>query len=328
MKERIFAKTGLKVSEVGLGCWQLGGADWGAVSEADALATLNAARDNGVTFFDTADIYGMGRSEQLIRRFLEQTEEKPFVATKIGRSPEPGWPDNFSLPVFRQHVEGCLHRLGVDVLDLVQLHCLPAELLRRGEVFELLRVLKREGKIREFGASVETVDEALGCLEQEGLASLQIIFNIFRQKPIPVLFSKAEQTGVALIVRLPLASGLLTGKFTRDTKFSEADHRNYNRDGAAFHVGETFAGLPFDKGVSLANELEKYVPPALTLTQLALRWCLDFPAVTVVIPGARNPDQARANAGVSELPPLSSELHDKLQVFYECNVAEFIRGPY
>jgi aryl-alcohol dehydrogenase-like predicted oxidoreductase len=204
----------------------------------------------------------------------------------------------------------------------------PTEVLRQGEVFDALRELRQEGAIRHFGASVESMEEALICLEQEGLASLQIIFNIFRQKPIDTLFERAARQGVALIVRLPLASGLLTGKFTRDTHFAPQDHRNYNRDGQAFNVGETFAGLPFETGVDLADALKPLVPSGLTPTQMALRWCLDFEAVTVVIPGAKHPDMARANAEVSALPPLEPSLHATLQRFYKERVSGAIRGPY
>ena len=283
--------AGIAVSEIGVGTWQLGD-QWGkAISDQEALDLLAAAVDSGVTFFDTADIYGLGRSESLIGRFLKQSRlaGKIFVATKLGRGPDPGWPDNFTTPAIRRHVEASLERLGVESLDLEQLHCVPAAELRRGEVFEALRTLQREGKIRRFGASVESMDEALICLDQPDLAALQIIFNVFRQKPIDTLFERARRQGVAIIVRLPLASGLLAGKFTRDTKFPADDHRNYNRDGGQFNVGETFAGLPFETGVELADALKPLVPPGMTLAQMALRWCLDFEAVSVLIPGAKTP---------------------------------------
>jgi aryl-alcohol dehydrogenase-like predicted oxidoreductase len=327
MDYRFFDHTGIEVSEIGLGTWQLGGSDWGEVDEGGALNTLRAASDGGVNFFDTADVYGLGRSEEFIGRFLKEASKKPFVATKLGRFPDPGWPANFSLDSMRAHTEASLRRLGVEVLDLTQLHCIPTDVLRGGQVFESLRVLKREGKIRNFGVSVESDEEAFICLEQEGLASLQIIFNIFRQKPLE-FFDKAKSKGVALIVRLPLASGLLSGKFTRDTKFSETDHRSYNREGQAFNVGETFAGLPFEKGVELSEVLSAMKPEGLTMAQMALRWILDFDAVTVVIPGASNPQQARANVTASELPPLGEELHARLKEFYETQVANHIRGPY
>lgn len=328
MKQREFGRSGFKVSEIGLGTWQLGGADWGEIDEQTALSTLQAAVETGVNFLDTADVYGLGRSETLIGKFLKDCPERIFVATKLGRFPQPGWPGNFTFESLRAHTEASLRRLGVEALDQQQLHCVPTEVLRQGEVFHGLRLLQREGKIKNFGASVESMEEALICLEQEGLCSLQIIFSIFRQKPIAGLFEKAKSKRVALIVRLPLASGLLAGKFTRETKFGEQDHRNYNRDGQSFNVGETFAGLPFEKGVDLTETLKPLVPEGMTMANMALRWTLDFDVVSTVIPGARNAAQAAANSIASELPALSAELHEKLRVFYENEVAPHIRGPY
>lgn len=328
MQTRRFGNDTAAVSEIGLGCWQLGGSDWGDVSEGQALQILDAAVEAGTTFFDTADVYGLGRSERLIGKFLQTAPPGLFCATKLGRFPDPGWPGNFTPEAIRDHTEASLQRLGVETLDLTQLHCIPTEEFRRGDVFETLRALQQEGKIRRFGASVESMEEAEICLQQQGLASLQIIFNLFRQKPIDSLFAQAKQQGVALIVRLPLASGLLAGKFTRDTQFAPQDHRNYNRDGQAFNVGETFAGLPFETGVELTDRLKPLVPQGMTLAQMALRWCLDYDAVTVVIPGAKSSDMARANAAVSALPPLAPELHETLRRFYTDHVAAHIRGPY
>jgi len=328
MKKRLFDDTGVSVSEIGLGAWQLGGAEWGEVSEEDSLMTLRAAVENGINFFDTADVYGLGRSEELIGKFLKDCPEKIFVATKLGRFPKPGWPQNFSLQAFRAHAEGSLRRLGVDALDLIQLHCLPIEVLRQGEVFEWLRQLRQEGKIRHFGVSVESMEEAQISIEQSDLTSLQIIFNIFRQKPIAALFDQAQAKRVALIVRLPLASGLLSGRYTKDTKFPESDHRTFNRNGESFNVGETFAGLPFETGVELTDALKPLVPQGMTMAQMSLRWILDYEPVSVVIAGARNAAQAAGNAKASDLPPLGSELHEKLKAFYEKEVAMNIRGPY
>ena len=328
MHKRAFGQTGLQAGEVGLGCWQLGGSDWGDISDAQGLAILHAAVEKGVNFFDTADVYGGGRSESLIGRFLKESHAKVFVATKLGRASDPGWPGNFTEKAVRAHTEASLQRLGMDAIDLTQLHCVPPEVLRQGDVFEWLRTLRREGKIKHFGASVESMDEAAVCLDQPGLVSLQIIFNIFRQKPIDVLFERAKHQNVALIVRLPLASGLLAGKYTRETRFPEQDHRNYNRDGQAFNVGETFAGLPFATGVELADALKPLVPEGMTLAQMALRWCLDQDAVTVIIPGAKSVAMAEANAHVSDLPSLSPALHATLRDFYASRVAEAIRGPY
>ena len=327
MNKRTLGKTGMSVGEIGLGTWQLGG-DWGEVSDEAALATLRAAHEAGTDFFDTADVYGAGRSERLIGRFLRETRAAVRVATKLGRFGDPGWPANFTRAAVRRHTEASLQRLGVGALDLTQLHCVPFEVLRRGELFGWLGELQAEGKIRAYGASVESMDEALWCVQQDGCASLQIIFSLFRQKPAAVLFAEAQRRGVALIVRLPLASGLLAGKFTKATRFPSGDHRNYNRDGQAFNVGETFAGLPFEKGVELADALKPLVPAGLTLAEMALRWCLDFDAVGVVIPGAKNPEQARANARVSGLAPLAPALHAQLTDFYRREVQAHIRGPY
>jgi aryl-alcohol dehydrogenase-like predicted oxidoreductase len=327
MNTRVFGSRGPDVGEVGLGTWQIG-ANWGDVPEAEAMATLRAAVEAGTTLFDTADVYGMGRSETLIGRFLKESRAKIFVATKLGRFSPPGWPANFSREVIRSHTEASLRRLGVETLDLTQLHCVPHEVLKKGEVFEHLRELKREGKIRNFGASVESMDEAMTCLGQAGISSLQIIFNIFRQMPAAVLFDEARRMRVSLLVRLPLASGLLGGKLTKATVFGRDDHRSFNRNGEKFNVGETFAGLPYEKGVELADELKALVPEGFSLADVALRWCLDFDAVTAIIPGARSPAQARSNARASSLPPLSPALHERLVEFYTGKVADFIRGPY
>ena len=327
MKRRLFGNLNLNISEIGLGTWQLGGSDWGAVDERDALDTLRAAVEGGVNFFDTADVYGMGRSEEIIGKFLKETSAQVFVATKLGRFPSPGWPENFSLESLRSHTEASLRRLGLECLDLTQLHCIPPGVLREGQVFESLRILKREGKIKAFGVSVESNEEALICLEQNDVACLQIIFNIFRQKPLE-FFDLAKRQGVALVVRLPLASGLLSGRYTKETAFAASDHRSYNRDGQHFNVGETFAGLPFEKGVELAEALRSMCPENLSLTQMSLRWILDFDAVSVVIPGARNAAQVRANITASDSEPLADDLHGRLREFYETQVAASIRGPY
>jgi aryl-alcohol dehydrogenase-like predicted oxidoreductase len=326
MNKRDF--SGRAIGEMGMGCWQLGG-DWGAIREADALLTLQSAYENGVNFFDTADVYGGGRSEKILGEFLKtQQPTDVFVATKLGRRGDPGWSENFTKENMQRHTEDSLKNLGVDCLDLTQLHCIPTEVLREGEVFEHLREMQTAGKIRHFGVSVESMEEGLLCLEQPGVTSLQIIFNLFRQKPIEQLLAAAKQKNVALIVRLPLASGLLTGKFNANTTFEPQDHRTYNRDGQAFNVGETFAGLPFEIGVDRAEQLNALVPEGFTLTEIALRWCLDFDAVTVLIPGAKNPEQAKANAKISNLAPLSKELHTELAAFYQAQVKAHIRGPY
>lgn len=327
MRLRTFGGDPVPVSEVGLGCWQIGGDQWGSVPEADALATLRAAVEAGTTFLDTADIYGSGRSEELIGRFRRERPGPLFIATKLGKSSDPGGMDNFTPAAMRKHTEASLRRLGVDVLDLTQLHCVPLEVLDRGEVFETLRQLKKEGKIRRFGASVESTAEAKACLKQDGLASLQIIFNVFRQTPATAFFDEAQAKGVAIIVRLPLASGLLSGKYTAATTFAATDHRTYNRNGEKFNVGETFAGLPFEKGLELTDRLQKLLTPGYTLPLAALRWCLDFPAVSVIIPGARNVSQAQKNAEASGVPPLPADCHERLRRFYRDEVKPAVRGP-
>jgi aryl-alcohol dehydrogenase-like predicted oxidoreductase len=327
MRLRTFGGDPVQVSEVGLGCWQIGGDQWGAVSDADALATLRAAVEAGVTFLDTADIYGLGRSEELIGRFRRERPGPLFIATKLGRHPDPGMPENFTPAAMRRHTDASLKRLGVEALDLTQLHCVPLEHLKRGEVFDTLRRLKAEGKIRRFGASVESTEEAKACLTQDGLASLQIIFNIYRQTPMTAIFEEAQSKGVAIIVRLPLASGLLSGRYTLATTFAATDHRTYNRNGEKFNVGETFAGLPFEKGLELTEKLKTLLPPGYTLPLAALRWCLDFPAVSVIIPGARTAAQARNNADTSGVPPLPADVHEKLRRFYRDEVRPAVRGP-
>jgi len=341
MKSRPFGSLRTPVSEIGVGTWQFGG-DWGKVSDDEAVKTVLAAMDAGVTFIDTADVYGAGRSEQLIGEALKQRfgsgekRENIFIATKLGRLK--GYPDKYSLDLFRACCEDSIKRLGVDVLDLTQTHCIPHERVADGEVFDWLRTLKKEGLIKRFGASVESMDEALDCLKHAGsgssgggLESLQIIFNIFRRRPIGALFEQAKAKNVALIVRLPLASGLLAGKYTKDTTFDEKDHRHYNRDGDQFNAGETFAGLPFEKGVELADMIKPMVPPRsrnMSMAQFAIRWCLDFDAVTTVIPGAKNPTQATDNAAASDLPRLSRSIHNDLVKFYTEHVAAHIRGVY
>ncbi|HQR35057.1 MAG TPA: aldo/keto reductase [Blastocatellia bacterium] len=326
MHYRKFNHTNFACSEVGLGCWQLGGSDWGDVSDQEACDILAKAVDYGLNFFDTADVYGDGRSETLIGNFLKSTKADIFVATKLGRRQI--YPDKYTETSVRSATEESLRRLQTDALDLTQLHCIPIEVLRQGEVFEWLRRLKDEGKIKNFGASVESMEEASICLKQEGLSSLQIIFNIFRQKPVVELFDEAKAKSVSLIVRLPLASGLLGGKLTKQSSFPANDHRNYNRDGQFFNVGETFAGLPFELGVDLADELRQFVPGGMTMAQWAMRWILDFDAVTVIIPGATKIQQVADNASVTDLSPLSEDTHRQLEIFYQQKVAQHIRGPY
>jgi aryl-alcohol dehydrogenase-like predicted oxidoreductase len=326
MKHRTFGKDSLRVSEVGLGTWQLG-AEWGDVEDATAEQILQTAVDKGITFFDTADIYGHGKSERRIGRFLQRTRANVTVATKLGRGSDPGWPDNFGADAIRRHTEASLERLGVDSLDLTQFHCIPPAELEKWGAFDTLRRLQEEGLIRRFGASVESIDEARACLKQEGLASLQVIFNIFRQEPARELFAEAAERGVAIIVRVPLASGLLSGRFDRQTTFAADDHRNFNADGQHFNVGETFAGVPFEKGLKFVQAIRPLVPEGMTMAQFALRWILDHAGVSTVIPGATSPEQVAANAAASELPPLGDDVHRPLRELYENQVRPHVRGP-
>lgn len=272
-------------------------------------------------------MYGAGRSERLIGRFLERSGADIRVATKLGRRPETGWPDSYSYGSMREAVLASRERLGVERIFLEQLHCVPIEVLREGAVFDHLRAFRDEGLIERFGASVETSEEALLCLEEPGLASLQVIFNLFRQHVADEVFAKAAEKGVAIIVRVPFASGLLTGKFTKDTRFAESDHRTFNADGEAFNVGETFSGIPFARGVELAEEVRALLPSG-PMPQLALRWILDHPEVTTVIPGASSPEQVASNASSSHLAPLSSDTHARLRELYNRRIRPEIRGRY
>jgi aryl-alcohol dehydrogenase-like predicted oxidoreductase len=327
MQLREFGNTGLSVPEIGLGCWQLGGGwrdDW---DKGVAQRTLEHAYAAGVRFIDTADVYGDGASERSIGEFLgARRPEGLVVATKLGRAGI--YPDGYTRASLRDATLRSLERLGVESLDLTQLHCVPTDVLRQGHVFDWLRELQQEGLIKHWGASVESVEEGLICLEQQGLASLQVIFNIFRQKPAEELLPRAASQGVGIIVRLPLASGLLGGKITRATSFRPDDHRHFNRDGQHFNVGETFAGLELERGIAATEAVAALVPPPMTMAQLALRWILDHPEVSVVIPGASRPDQVQANVAAASVPPLSAELHAALAKVYREQVREYIRGPY
>jgi aryl-alcohol dehydrogenase-like predicted oxidoreductase len=325
VRTRKLGAEGLEVAECGLGCWQLGGG-WGKPwDNGIAQEILTAACTSGIRFFDTADGYGNGESERSLGRF-RQTHPDVVIATKLGRRGM--YPDGYTREAMLAATRESLDRLGVDRLDLTQLHCVPTEVLQEGKVFDWLREQREHGLIARFGASVETVEEGLICLEQEGLTSLQIIFNIFRQKPIKELLPQARAKGVGVIARVPLASGLLTGKFDTETEFKARDHRNYNRDGQRFNVGETFAGVPFETGVELVDEIKGMVPAGMSMVQMALRWILDYDAISVVIPGASSPGQARVNASVSDLPPLSDDLHQQLAELYEDRIHDHVRGPY
>jgi aryl-alcohol dehydrogenase-like predicted oxidoreductase len=318
-----------RIAEVGLGTWQLGSADWGDVNEEQAFQILKEYVSAGGNFIDTADVYGSGMSEKTIGRFLKTVKEPVYVATKLGRRHDApnGWHQNFHFDFMKRQVEDSLTNLGVDKLFLEQLHCIPTDELRKGEVFDHLRQLQKEGLIENWGVSVETSEEALLCLEEEGLASLQIIFNLFRQHVADEVFAKAAEKNVALIVRVPLASGLLSGRFNKETKFESTDHRNYNANGEAFNTGETFSGIQFEQGVDFAEKIKALLPDDKT-AQWALRWILDHPEVTTVIPGASKPSQVQSNVGASSLQPLSKEVHEQLRKLYDEEIKPAIRGHY
>lgn len=319
----------IEIAEVGLGTWQLGSADWGNVDEDEALKILQTYVEAGGNFIDTADVYGMGISEKIIGKFLKTQSEKLFVATKLGRRSDApnGWPQNFTYDLMRKQVEDSLNHLGQTRLFLEQLHCIPTDEMRNGKVFDNLRHLKDEGLLSYWGASVETSEEALICLEQEGLASLQIIFNLFRQHVADEVFEKAKAKDVAIIVRVPLASGLLTGKFDENTKFGEKDHRNFNADGESFNAGETFSGIEFKQGIQFAKEIQNLLPDD-RMAQWAIRWILDHPEVTTVIPGASKIAQVQSNVAASGLQPLSSATHQQLRKLYNDEIYRTIRGHY
>jgi Predicted oxidoreductases (related to aryl-alcohol dehydrogenases) len=317
MKEHPFGKTGAIVTEIGFGAWQIGSA-WGDVSEDDGKAALNAALDAGITFIDTADVYGDGRSEKIIAEVLKaRGGKRPFVASKAGRRLNPHVVEGYTKANIEAFIDRSLQNLGVEILDLVQLHCPPVEAYWRPELFAAMDEIQKSGKIKAYGVSVEKVEEALKAIEYPGVVSVQIIYNLFRQRPASLFFQEARKKNVAVIARVPLASGLLTGKITPATQFAADDHRAFNRHGEAFDVGETFAGVPLEDGFKAVEEIRKLVPAGVTMAGFALRWILMADAVTVVIPGARNAAQAKANAGAAALPALSAEVMAAAAEVYE-----------
>ncbi|QFR01979.1 aldo/keto reductase [Streptomyces phaeolivaceus] len=327
MEERAFGRLGQHASVVGLGTWQLG-ADWGDVDDTEALAVLEAAAESGVTFFDTADVYGDGRSEQTIATFLRSRPDlHVFIATKMGRRVDQ-IPENYVLDNFRAWNDRSRRNLGVDRLDLVQLHCPPTPVYSSDEVFDALDTLVGEERIAAYGVSVETCAEALTAIARPNVASVQIILNPFRMKPLLDVLPAAEKAGVAIIARVPLASGLLSGKYTKDTVFAENDHRTYNRHGESFDQGETFSGVDYATGVEAAVEFAALAPDGFTPAQLALRWIIQLPGVTTVIPGARTPDQARANAAAAALPELSGETLTAIRGLYDRRIKEQVEGRW
>ncbi|MGD0743280.1 MAG: aldo/keto reductase [Acidimicrobiales bacterium] len=315
MEKRRLGKTGWDASVIGFGAWAIG-ADWGDVDDDTSRAALRAAAASGVNFFDTADVYGDGRSERLVAEVRRELAEPVFVATKVGRRAPEQRVEHYRPENLISWVDRSRENLGMEVLDLVQLHCPPTDLFYHPEVFAALDDLVAGGAIVHYGVSVERVEEGLKALDYPGVATIQIIYNIFRQRPAARFLSAARDAGVGVIVRVPLASGLLTGKMTRDTQFASDDHRNYNRRGKAFDVGETFSGVDLATGLAAVDELRDLVPPGQTMAAFALRFCLSDPGVSTVIPGARNPDQARQNAFAGELGPLDGPTLEQLAVLY------------
>ncbi|MGO6818988.1 aldo/keto reductase [Rhizobium brockwellii] len=324
MKHHAFGRMPFTVTNVGFGAWQIGGS-WGDISEADGRAALNAALDAGMTFIDTADVYGDGRSEKIIADVLKtRGTKRPMVATKAGRRLNPHVSEGYTKANLEGFIDRSLTNLAVDSLDLVQLHCPPRDVLYQPEVFGALDALQKAGKIKGYGVSVEKVEDGLKAIEYPGVVSIQIIYNIFRQRPDHLFFQEARRRNVAIIARVPLASGLLSGKITRDTHFASDDHRNFNRNGEAFDVGETFAGVPFEVGLQAVEEVRKLVPEGATMAAFALRWILMSDAVTVVIPGARNAEQAKANAAAADLAPLSADVMAATRKIYERLIAPHV----
>jgi len=318
MKYRKLGKTGIQVSEISLGTWQVGG-KWGSGFD-DTLAEqiINEAIDAGVNFIDTADVYEAGASEAAVGRVVKSRSEEVFVATKCGRQINPHVNESYTVDVLRKYVEESLKNTGLDCLDLIQLHCPPTEVYYRPEIFELFDRLKDEGKIKNLGVSVEKLEEGLKAIEYPNVNTVQIIFNKFRQRPSELFFEQVQKKDIGVIVRVPLASGLLTGKFSEESTFEKDDHRNFNRDGAMFDKGETFSGVPFDVGLQAVDELKKVFPQSENLAPIALRWILDFPEVSCIIPGASKVEHLNSNINAVELPPLTeaekvavSEIYDK-----------------
>ena len=317
MNTRTFGRTGWQVSEIGFGAWGIGGGQWGGADEAESMAALHKALDCGITFFDTADVYGDGLSERLIARLRRERSEPFYVATKAGRRLNPHTANGYNAANLTAFIDRSLKNLETDRIDLVQLHCPPTEVYYRPEVFQALDDLVVAGKVRHYGVSVERVEEALKAIEYPNVQSVQIIFNAFRLRPAELFFEVAMRRQVAVIARVPLASGLLSGKFSRASEFPADDHRAFNRDGAGFDRGETFSGVDYETGLDTVERLRPLVPPGATLAQFALEWILSFEAVSCVIPGARRPSQVEDNARAANLPPLSPETLAAVQEIYD-----------
>ncbi len=327
MKYRPLGSTGMSVSEISFGAWAVGGT-WGDVYDETSLMAMHRAVSSGVNFFDTADVYGDGRSERLIRHLRKERSEEIYVASKAGRRLNPHTADGYTLENLEGFIDRSLENLGVEAIDLLQLHCPPTDVYYRPDVFEALDEITRKGKIRFYGVSVERVEEALKAMKYPGVKSIQVIFNIFRQRPAEDLFPVSEAKRVGILARLPLSSGMLTGKFAADSVFSPEDHRAFNRDGAAFDKGETFSGLDYTTGLKAVEELRPLIPEGMTLAQMALKWILSFPEVSCAIPGAKTPEQAEANCAASDLPDLAPDLIAAIDAVYTKRVKPLVHEQW
>ena len=323
MNYRTLGRTGWQVSEISFGAWAIGGS-WGDVNDQDSLAALNAALDGGVNFFDTADVYGDGRSERLLAKLKKERKEKFYIATKAGRRLPKQTPEGYSRKNLTAWIERSLKNLDTDAIDLLQLHCPPTEVYYQTEVFGILDDLVQAGKLRHYGVSVEKVEQALKAIEFPNVQTVQIIFNIFRQRPSELFFVEAQKRKVGILARVPLASGMLSGKITRASKFAPDDHRAFNRHGEAFDRGETFSGVDFETGLRAVQELKSLAPKNVSLAQMALRWILEFPAVTCAIPGAKRPAQVAENLAASDLKPLPAATMQKIRALYEREIRPLV----
>ena len=323
MKYRELGRTGWKVSEISFGAWAIGGT-WGNVDDKESLAALHRALDGGVNFFDTADVYGDGHSERLLARLRKERKDKFYIATKAGRRLDPHTAEGYNRANLTAFVERSLKNLEMDAIDLLQLHCPPISVLYMPEVFGVLDDLVKAGKLRYYGVSVEKVEEALKAIEFPGVQTIQIIFNLFRQRPAELLFPEVQRRRVGILARVPLASGMLSGKITRASTFAKDDHRNFNRHGEAFDRGETFSGVDFETGLRVVEQLRPLVPQGATPAQLALRWILEFPAVTCAIPGAKRPAQVAENIAASDLPSLSADAMKKIRAIYDAQIRPLV----
>jgi aryl-alcohol dehydrogenase-like predicted oxidoreductase len=323
MEYRELGRTGWKVSAISFGCWAIGGT-WGDVEDSESLAALHKALDLGVNFFDTADVYGDGRSERLLARLRQERREPFYIATKAGRRLDPHTAEGYNRANLTAFIERSLKNLGTDTIDLLQLHCPPTQVYYMPETFGVLDDLVAQGKLRHYGVSVEKVEEALKAIEYPGVQSVQIIFNILRQRPAELFFEQARHRRVGILARLPISSGLLSGKMTRERVFAADDHRTFNRRGEAFDRGETFSGVDFERGLDFIERLRPLVPAGMTMAQMALRWILMFPEVTCAIPGAKRPAQAEENILAAGLPPISDGVRTQIQALYDQDIRPLV----